>query len=159
MKIKELTMDSFSAYGRFSSMVEPHGASIGDDPILFYRDLMPVPAFSPHMSFSVTEIRRREPVVDVLEFHSKTSECFLNLDGDGIFCVGTATNTGLPDFESLNLFYAPKGTLIYIYPGVWHHAPYCIEGDVLHSLVFLPERTYANDCVVYQIPEEERISF
>jgi ureidoglycolate lyase len=42
-------------------------------------------------------------------------------------------------------------------PGVWHHAPFTCDKEYVNTLIVLPERTYAIDCEVYEIPEEDRV--
>ena len=47
--------------------------------------------------------------------------------------------------------------MIVIRPGVWHHAPFSVNAQAANVLIILPERTYANDCEVFEIKEEDRI--
>jgi ureidoglycolate lyase len=54
-------------------------------------------------------------------------------------------------------FGIPRGTLVVLRPGVWHHAPFTIDGKPANVLVVLPERTYANDCVVVELSAEEQV--
>ena len=44
-----------------------------------------------------------------------------------------------------------------MHAGVWHAAPFACADMPVHILVFLPERTYANDCSVVLFPEEEKL--
>ena len=39
---------------------------------------------------------------------------------------------------------------------MWHFAPYAVIGPV-STIVVLPERTYANDCVVVKHTEEQKL--
>jgi ureidoglycolate lyase len=43
-----------------------------------------------------------------------------------------------------------------IRPGVWHHAPFVLEGAA-NVVIVLPERTYANDCVVVPLEGDSRV--
>jgi hypothetical protein len=40
--------------------------------------------------------------------------------------------------------------------GVWHHAPFALEGTV-NVLIVLPEPTYANDCTVLELTHRQQI--
>ena len=51
----------------------------------------------------------------------------------------------------------PRGTICCLRPGVWHHAPYAFSTDVVNCLVALPERTYMNDCKVFQFPADKHM--
>jgi ureidoglycolate lyase len=55
------------------------------------------------------------------------------------------------------VFLVPKGTLVKIRQGVWHHAPFAFNCDFVNVLVVLPERSYANNCIVSIIPEAEQM--
>jgi hypothetical protein len=59
--------------------------------------------------------------------------------------------------SSAEVFLVPRGTLLCIRPGVWHHAPFAFGSDIVNCLIVLSERTYKNDCTLYQIPSESRV--
>ena len=42
-------------------------------------------------------------------------------------------------------------------PGVWHQAGFPYGCDKVHILCALPERAYANDCIVKTIPADKQI--
>ena len=156
LKLKPLTMENFAVYGRFHSMTGPTGAALGvGSPIRFYRDLVPL-GTAQNLAASVTEVDPIPLVVDVMEYHTNNWEGFMGLDCDSYVVVAPATGDGTFKTEDLEAFFVPKGTFIYLHPGVWHYAPFPAENMVLHSLVLLPERTYANDCEkVFLAPEEQ----
>ena len=68
----------------------------------------------------------------------------------------TETGGAIP-LEEIEIFRVPQGTLISLRPGIWHHAPFTVNSECANVLIVLPERTYANDCTVYEIPEESQI--
>ena len=39
---------------------------------------------------------------------------------------------------------------------IWHLAPLPVHADELHALIILPECTYANDCTVFDLKDDER---
>lgn len=157
-KIKELTLESFSPYGAYSNMINPNTNKIGEEPIEFYRDMTLLNlGNSGQPSFSVCRVVKRPFVVDITEYHAFTGEGILPLDGDVLIHVGPACPEGELPVEDFEIFRVPKGTFVALRPGVWHHAPFAYKTDVVNTLIVLPERTYANDCKVFEIPKEKQI--
>ena len=60
-------------------------------------------------------------------------------------------------FDQVEAFLVPKNVMLTIRPGVWHCMPFVVSGEEIHILNVLPERTYANDCTMHVLKEEERI--
>ena len=158
VKIKELSLEGFAAYGSFMKMIDPPAYHFGAEPIEFYRDLVQLnlggqgPA-----SFSVCRVRKRPLTVTVTEVHSRCGEGILPLDSDVLIHVGPATRNGVVPYPEIEIFRVPRGTLVVLKPGVWHHAPFVYGSDAANVVIVLPERTYANDCAVHEIPEDQRI--
>ena len=40
VKVKELSKEAFSIYGDYADMLNPQGYSFGEEPVLFYRDML-----------------------------------------------------------------------------------------------------------------------
>ncbi len=78
-------------------------------------------------------------------------------DADILIHVAPATPANDVPADRIEIFRVPKGTFVALNRGVWHHAPYAAGGDIANALIVLPERTYAEDCFVYEIPEEKRM--
>ena len=57
----------------------------------------------------------------------------------------------------VEVFRVPKGTMVTLRPGVWHHGPFCVDTDSLQTLIILPERLYAYDCTVLTAPEADKL--
>jgi ureidoglycolate lyase len=109
-------------------------------------------------SFSTCRVEKRDPVIDVTEYHSSCGEGMLPLDGDVLIHVGPASAAdGTVPLDKIKVFRVPKGTMVVVRPGVWHHAPFVVDGDAANVLIVLPERTYANDCIVVELSEADRI--
>lgn len=157
VKPQELTLAAFAKYGRFAAMTNPDGPSVGPAIHEFFRDQI---VFSYASAFpvglSVSHVKNRPMLVDVTEIHRDTGEVMLPLTGD-VYChVGLPSGYDDADYDSFESFRIPKGTAVVIDNGVWHHACFpCGEGDV-DVLVLLPERTYANDCIVRSIPADKQ---
>lgn len=158
VKAQELS-EKFSLYGRWARMVDPDAFHFGAPPIEFYRDLLPLNAGgAPVVSFSICRVEKRALVVDVTEYHTACGEGILPLDADVLVHVMPAGPREAPPLGLLEVFRVPRGTMVALNPGVWHHAPLAVGAESASVLIVLPERTYANDCTVYTIPENDRVA-
>jgi ureidoglycolate lyase len=157
--VQELTPESFAKYGEYADMLKPEREKIGEAPIEFFRDMVPLNlATTRTASFSICKVGWREPVVDVTEYHSVCEEGNVPLDRDVLMHFAPATPNDVIPWDRIEVFRIPRGTFVTTRPGVWHHAPFLADraDGAAHVLVVLPERTYANDCYVEELPEEQR---
>ncbi len=158
IQIKKLTAENFKIYGSFSRLINPAAPRLGPEPIEFYRDMEQLSLGQTNTaSFSVCRVSKRPLVIQKLEFHHHCGEGLCPLDGDVLIHVALATKKGDVPLDRIEVFRVPKGTLVTLRPGVWHHAPFAIDCDFVNAMVVLPERTYMNDCFVFIIPEEDQI--
>ena len=157
VKIENLEHSTFLPFGFIGNHINPSGEKIGADPIEFYRDMTQLDlGTASKASFSTCRVEQREFVIDVTEFHSRTGEGVLPLDSDVLIHVAPATPNGIVPLEKFRVFRVPRGTLVVLRPGVWHHAPFSPSG-VANVLIVLPERTYSNDCTVIELAVEDQI--
>jgi ureidoglycolate lyase len=157
VKTRELSLEAFAPYGAFADMLDPEAAHFGDEPIQFYRDMVQLDLGGKGVaSFSICRVKDRPLVVDVTEFHSSCGEGILPLDSDVLIHVGAASPNGEVPLDDLEVFRVPRGTMVALRPGVWHHAPFAHKSQKANVLIVLPERTYANDCTVYEIEKRKR---
>jgi ureidoglycolate lyase len=158
LKVKELEAESFLPFGYFANLLNPDTEKLGATPIEFYRDMLPLSlGEKTSVSFSVCRVGERPRSVNVSEYHSSCGEGILPLDNDILIHVGPASRPGFVPLDKFTIFRVPKGTMVILKPGVWHHAPYVAKGKVANVLIALPERTYANDCQVVKLKEKEKI--
>jgi ureidoglycolate lyase len=158
VKLKELTREDFNTYGTFAQLINPDAVKIGDEPVEFFRDMAPLDlGINTKASFSVCRVVKRPPVVDVVEYHDGCGEGILPLDADVLIHVAPATPKGEIPLDSIEVYRVPKGTFVSLHAGVWHHAPFVLKEEVANVLVVLPERTYAADCEVYEIPKDQQV--
>jgi ureidoglycolate lyase len=73
--------------------------------------------------------------------------------------VGAATKNNEIDANDFEIFFVPKGTMVVLRKGVWHHAVFAAGDGVINALIALPERTYKNDCTVVRFTEDKCIFF
>jgi len=157
--VQPLSLETFAKYGSYAAMIDPSGPRIGAEPIEFYRDMVQSQlGVSPVASFGVCRVVQRPFVLDVSEYHDTCCEILLPLDGDVAMHVAPAVPQREFPFDQVEVFFVPRGTICCLRPGVWHHAPFALHTRVVNCLVALPERTYMNDCKVYEFPPDRRIA-
>ena len=147
LPVEPLTLENFQEFGGFRDMLNPVAEMLGAPPIEFFRDMIQQTLGSCQtVSYSNCRIGPREPVIDVVECHSYTAEMLMPLDADVLmwFAPASVPEAGFPG-EKARAFLIPKGTMVVIKPGTWHHGPFCVGSEPVNVLVALPERTYAND--------------
>ena len=150
---KKLTLAEFAKYGSYAGMIDPSAPKLGAEPIEFYRDMVQSGLGAvPVASYGVCRVVKRPFVMDVSEYHDTCCETVLPLDGDVLMHVAPAVPEKEFPFDQAEVFLVPRGTLVCLRPGVWHHAPYAWRCDRVNCLIVLPERTYNNDCKVYPFP-------
>lgn len=155
--IKKLSLESFRDYGTFRRMIDPDTPAIGGKPVQFFRDMLQLElGTSTRASFSICRIEKRPLVVDTSEYHNNCGEGVLPLDSDVLIHVAAAT-PGEIDTGTIEVFHVPKGTMVALNAGVWHHAPFAYGSDYAHVLIVLPERAYAKDCRMVELPEKSRV--
>lgn len=151
-----LSLEAMQGLGSFRNLTCPEGFAMGQEPVVFYRDMLwNTFGTTGEAAFSVVQTRSRPLVVTEMEQHLYTAEALLPLDGDVVVCVGAATNRTLPDVWKA--FYVPKGTMVIFDRGVWHKAPFPVNQKTVHSLVVLPPMTYAKDCYVLSLAEADTV--
>ena len=159
VQAKELSVESFLPYGTYARHIDPDRAVIGAPPVEFYRDMLQLNLGGHSIaSLSTCRVEKRDPVISVSEYHSSVGEVILPLDNDILIHVAEATppGAGVP-IDGIEVFLIPQGTAVSLRPGIWHYAPFTVNDDPAHVLIVLPERTYANDCIVAVHEQEDQI--
>lgn len=159
VKVEELTVEAYKPFGTFVNMLNPDTEFIGESPIRFHRDMATLAMAHPRSlpAFSICRVEKRPLIIDVTEMHTYTAEGNIPLDGDALIHVAPATPNGVCPKDKIRVFRVPQGTFVTTHAGVWHHAPFAITGNVLNMVIILPERTYANDCLVVPLEKHEQI--
>lgn len=91
------------------------------------------------------------------EFYSMTkpSGYSFALNDDMVIHAAPASN-GKPVPDLVKAFCVPMGTMVKLKTAIWHLAPLPVTKEELQALIILPECTYANDCTVVDLKEEEQ---
>lgn len=157
--IKRLTKERFEPYGSYASILEPSGEFFGEEPVVFYRDMVQQSlGFATQASYSACVVNQRENIITNAEAHDACHETILCLDGDYLMHVAPATLDKEVPCDKIEVFLIPKGTLVNVKAGVWHQAGFPYRCDRVHILCVLPERTYQRDCYCFDIPREHQIA-
>ena len=156
--IRNLSKERFEQYGSYASILEPTGPCFGEEPVLFYRDMVQQSlGFATSASYSTCVVSQRPWVITNAEAHDYCHETILCLDGDYLMHVAPATFEKTIPAEQIEVFLIPKGTLVNVKAGVWHQAGFPYDSDKVHILCVLPERTYARDCDCFDLAKKDQI--
>jgi len=157
--VQDLDLASFQTFGSFSNLIDPKSFGFGKPPVEFYRDIIQQDlGGSATASYAICRVEARPLVITSAEFHNQTCEGILPLDNDVLIHVGPGTSPHGPvPVDDFQVYRVPKGTMVILRPGVWHHAPYTANGQPANVLIVLPERTYVNDCIAVRIEEERQL--
>ena len=153
IKAVPISVEGFAPYGSYTSILNPKGNQLGD----FYPDQVTLPV-SGDMSVAFSPLVMRKPdkmIVSAAEFHTTTGEAILILDDDAVFHVAPPGKAAVPQLTKA--FVVPKGTLVKLNVGVWHLGPLPVHNDIMHVLIVLPERIYADDCTVVEYALEDQM--
>ena len=157
--IQELCVEAFRPFGTFARHLDPAAATASEGSVAFVPDMLQVNLGGHTLaSLSTCRVEPREPLIGFSEYHTSCGEGILPLDNDVLIHVAppTAPRAGLP-VDQIQVFRVPRGTAVSLRPGVWHGAPYATGDTAANVLIVLPERTYANDCVVVLHEEEDKV--
>lgn len=158
IKIKRLTQEAFEKYGSYASILDPKGDKLGAPPVEFYHDMVQQSlGCATNVSYSACVVEDRPHIINCIEMHNTCHESIICLDGDYLMHVAPATQVGEVPYDEIEVFLLPKGTIINVKAGVWHNAGFPYKCEKVHILCALPERTYATDCLVINIPKEQQI--
>ena len=155
IKAEPITNEAFAPFGQFYSMDKPQGYALCGELHSFYPDR--INADSNHrVGYSPIIVKKPEKmIITQQEYHTTTWEMILPLDDDMILHVAPAS-AGTPVTDLAKAFIVPKNTLVKINSAIWHLAPLPANNQQLTAMIILPECTYANDCTVVDLGEEEQ---
>ena len=155
VKVMPLTHQDFAPFGQFYPMTEPQGHALCGELHQFFPDRLT--ADSNHrLGFSPIVVKKpQRMIITQSEYHTTTWEMILPMDDDMILHVAPASG-GTPVTHLAKAFLVPKHTLVKMNAAIWHLAPLPANKDQLTALIVLPECTYANDCTVVDLTEDQQ---
>ena len=150
-----ITHEDFAPFGQFYTMDKPEGYGLSGEIHTFYPDRLT--ADSNHrVGYSPITVKKPEKmIITQQEYHTTTWEMILPLNDDMILHVAPAS-AGKPVIDYAKAFVVPKNTLVKMNSAIWHLAPLPANKDELNAIIILPECTYANDCTVVDLNEDEQ---
>ena len=154
VKVEALTHEAFAPYGQFYTMDTPKGYALCGEIHQFFPDRM-VADCQHHVGYSSILVKKPEKmIVTQQEYHTTTWEMIMPMNDDMIVHVAPAS-AGAPVGHLSKAFLVPKHTLLKINAAIWHLAPLPVNEEQLAAMIILPECTYANDCTVVDLPEDQ----
>lgn len=155
VKIVPLSCEAFAPFGRFYAMDKPTGYALCGELHRFFPDRLS--ADSNHrVGYSPILVKKPERmIITQQEYHTTTWEMMLPLNDDMILHVAP-TSAGTPVTDLAQAFLVPRNTLVMLNAAVWHLAPLPAGAAELAAMIILPECTYANDCTVVTLSEEQK---
>ena len=155
IKAKPITHENFAPYGRLYPMGQPDGYALCGEIHKFYPDRLT--ADSNHrVGYSVITVTKPEKmIITQQEYHTTTWEMIMPLNDDMIIHCAPASG-GTPVGNLAEAFLIPKNTLVMLNAAIWHLAPLPVSQDTLTAMIILPECTYANDCTVVDLPQDQQ---
>lgn len=155
VKVQKLTCEAFAPYGRFYEMSAPKGYALCGELHKFYPDRLTADCTHRVGYSPIVVCKPEKMIITQQEYHTTTWEMILPLNDDMILHVAPAS-AGTPVTELAEAFLVPKNTLIMMNAAIWHLAPLPANADALTAMIILPECTYANDCTVVDLAEEQQ---
>ena len=155
VKVEALTHEAFAPFGQFYAMANPQGYALCGELHQFFPDRLTADS-SHRVGYSPICVRKpRKMIITQQEYHTTTWEMILPLNDDMILHVAPAS-AGVPVTHLAKAFLVPKNTLVKLNAAIWHLAPLPVSADALTAMIILPECTYANDCTVVDLKQEEQ---
>ena len=155
IKAVKINKEDFAPFGVYYDMGSPDGYGLEGAIHTFYPDR--ITADGEHrLGLSPLVVKKPESmVITQQEYHTNSWEIIFPLDDDMIIHVAPASG-GEVVTDHVKAFIVPKHTMVKLNTAIWHLAPLPLNNDKITTLIILPERTYANDCIVVDLKEEEQ---
>ncbi len=155
VKIEKLTHEAFSSFGQFYKMDTPEGYALCGELHKFFPDRITIDS-NTRVAFSPILVKKPEKmIITQQEYHTTTWEMIMPLNDDMILHCAPAS-AGTPVTEYARAFLVPKNTMVKMNAAIWHLAPLPANAEELTAIIVLPECTYANDCTVVDLPEDQQ---
>ena len=155
VKAIPITHENFAPFGQFYTMADPKGYPLCGEIHKFFPDRLTASA-NHNVGYSPILVKKPERmIISAVEYHTTTWEMIMPLNDDMVLHVAPAS-AGTPVPDLAQAFIVPKNTLVKINAAIWHLAPLPKSADELCAMIILPECTYANDCTVVPLKEEEQ---
>ena len=155
VKIEALNHENFAPFGQFYTMDQPEGYALCGEIHRFFPDRLTADC-NHRIGYSPILVKKPERmIITQQEYHTTTWEMILPMNDDMILHVAPAS-AGIPVTHLAKAFLVPKHTLVKMNAAIWHLAPLPANEKELAAMIILPECTYANDCTVVDLNEDQQ---
>lgn len=153
IKAEKISIEGFAPFGSYCEMMNPSGLPLCGEFHKFYPDRV-TGTMVGTMAFSPIVVKKNEMEIKQVEYHTSTWEGIMPINDDMIIHVSPASGN-YPVVDETKAFIVPKGTMVKINAAIWHLAPLPANEEYLNAMIILPECTYARDCPVIDLKEED----
>jgi len=155
IQARPITHENFAPFGAFYPMAAPEGYALRGAIHQFFPDRLTADS-TRRVGCSPILVQKPEKMyITQQEYHNTTWEMILPLNDDMILHCAPAS-AGTPVGHLSQAFIVPRGTLVKLNTAIWHLAPLPAKEASLTAMIILPECTYALDCTVVDLPEEQQ---
>ena len=155
VKAQPLTHEAFAPFGQFYPMEQPQGYALCGELHRFFPDRINADC-NHRVGYSPILVKKpAKMVITQQEYHTTTWEMILPMNDDMILHVAPAS-AGTPVNQFAKAFLVPKHTLVKLNAAIWHLAPLPANAEELSAMIILPECTYANDCTVVDLTDDQQ---
>lgn len=154
LQVMELTQENFKEFGTVITS-EEKSADAGDENFGWWEKLGLFEGIN-QVSVNILECKKREFIVDKLEFHKETPEAVIPMGGEAVIAV--VAPAGELDESKMKAFFIPGNKGIMLNVGVRHFIPYPLNGNVNCVIVF-KHATGANDLIFESLSEPYELTF
>jgi ureidoglycolate lyase len=151
LDIEPLTEETFAPYGKVLS--RPRAAADADGSGWhWWGEVAALPSDGRRWAFGYLALEPVAMTIDWAERHLRSPEVVLASAAGIAVYVSAPTQSQAPNLEELRVFEVPPGSGVVLDPGVWHGAPFALDGPT-PALVLLLEGTSRDDVLVSRFPD------
>jgi ureidoglycolate lyase len=158
LKVKPLDAAAFAPFGR--TVTRPTTTPAGELPggvLRYWADVVTIPDVGGALGVGYATLAVRPFVQTCAEQHVHSMEVLTPIGGDMIVVVSPATGAGeLPPLDCFAAFRVAEGQAVVLDPGVWHYAPFAIDGPMAFT-VLLKAFTNRDDAIFADFPAGETL--
>lgn len=152
IKIQELTEENFKDFGQIIK-IEGRKADGGDENFAWYEKLGLFEGID-KVSINILTAKKRELIIDKLEYHKETPEAIIPLGGNTV--IALVAPEGKLDESKIKAFIIKANEGIILNPGVRHFIPYPLNVDT-NCLIIFKHATGANDLILENLSQNYEI--
>jgi ureidoglycolate lyase len=151
LELEALGEDAFAPFGKV--LAEPSTSPDADGPgWQWWGEMAALPNDGRRWAFGYLALEPGSMTFDWAEHHLRSPEVVVATSRDIAVYVAPPAQQDAPALDRFRVFQVPAGTGVVLDPGVWHGAPFALDGAT-SALVLLLEGTGRDDVTVIRFPE------